>query len=178
MLGYIVIRDSWIVIPKSKFQIPNSKFQIPNSKFVNALSQALKLLAVRPYFSLELREKLLAAGFSDGDVEEVVNFLRGRKLLNDDNTTQSLIDRRSGKRAVGTEKLRAELEKRGASEDIAEQLLAVASESERALDALRGKFKLGADRAKAGRFLVGRGFAEEAIETALGEFCGDETFPE
>ena len=99
--------------------------------------------------------------------------LRQKGILNDDNTTQRHIERNSGTRAVGIEKLRAELAKLGAPEETIEANLAslAADEPERALEALRSKYKEGADRAKAGRFLYSRGFQEEAIESALDLFC-------
>jgi SOS response regulatory protein OraA/RecX len=109
-----------------------------------------------------------------------VEHLRKKGILNDDNTIQRHIGRNSGKRAVGIEKLRAELERLGAPEETIEANLAgiAADEPERALNALRSKYKERVDRAKAGRFLFGRGFQEEAIESALDRFCEAAELPE
>lgn len=127
----------------------------------------------------ELRAHLAAKGYEEPVVEKVVQFLLERKLLNDNKTTQNLIERNSGKRAVGIERLRAELEKLGAPDESIERHLADGpNESELALEALRAKYKTETPRAKAGRFLYGRGFSQEAVESALDAFCGDETFPE
>jgi SOS response regulatory protein OraA/RecX len=145
-----------------------------------ALQSALKLLRTRDRFTREIVDRLRTEGFQQEDVEYVVEHLCKKGILNDDNTTQKHIERNSGKRAVGTEKLRAELERLGAPEETIEANLAgiATDEPERALEALRAKYKEGSDRAKAGRFLFSRGFQEEAIETALDRFCKPAEFPE
>jgi SOS response regulatory protein OraA/RecX len=79
----------------------------------------------------------------------------------------------TGRRAAGIEKLRAELERRGAPENIIEECLAElspANQKQGMLDALSAKFRPTDDRAKGGRFLISRGFAEDDIESALDEF--------
>jgi SOS response regulatory protein OraA/RecX len=79
----------------------------------------------------------------------------------------------TGRRAAGIEKLRAELKSRGAPENIIEECLAEISptdQREAMRQALSAKYKPTDDRARAGRFLIGRGFAEEDIESALNDF--------
>lgn len=143
------------------------------------LKAAFNFLRSRDRFAAELRVHLTTKGYEEAVVEKVVEFLLERKLLNDNKTTQNLIERNSGKRAVGIERLKAELEKLGAPEESIERHLADGpNESELALQALRAKYKTETARAKAGRFLYGRGFSEEATESALDAFCGHETFPE
>jgi len=107
-------------------------------------------------------------------VEGVVGYLSDRKLIDDEKTALDRIERHSGKRAAGAQRLREELRNLGASEEVIQAgLVAIeSSDPERALDALRAKFKSGADRGRAGRFLVSRGFSEDAIEAALDVFCG------
>jgi SOS response regulatory protein OraA/RecX len=146
---------------------------VPNPPPTEPLKDALAFLSTRDRFSGEIRMHLVKRGYDPGDVESVVQFLGERKLINDENTTQSLIERHSGKRSVGIERLRAEFEKLGAPEEMIERSLASLSEADRALDALRAKFRTGADRAKAGRYLCGRGFTEEVVDSALDAFCGN-----
>src|SRR4051812_14072300 len=100
----------------------------------DALAAALQHLASRERLSSEMRAHLIAKGYEPDAVEEVVCYLTECKLLNDDKTTLSLIEKNSGKRSVGIEKLRAELEKRGApAELIAAHTEAMsASETDRA----------------------------------------------
>src|SRR4051794_13706955 len=90
-----------------------SRWQVPflTDPFKAALQLAYGQLATRDRFSSEVRAHLLAKGFDEVVAENVVQFLTERKLLNDDKTTQHLIENKSGKRSVGIEKLRAELEK-------------------------------------------------------------------
>lgn len=142
------------------------------------LEAAIRFLSRRDRLSEEVRRHLVSKGVAAADVEEVVSYLQERKLLDDARTTQSLISRQSGKRAVGTERLRAELIELGAPENAIETELSGLDDSARALEALRGKFKSPVPRAKAARFLDGRGFGEEAIVSALDSFCGSEPFPE
>jgi SOS response regulatory protein OraA/RecX len=141
-----------------------------------ALKAALAFLKSRDRFAAEIRAHLLAKGFDEAIAEEAVADLIERKLINDCNTAERHIERNSGKRGVGSEKLRAELQKLGAPEDIiaAKLQLLEGGEAERALQALRAKYKSGAERAKAGRFLFGRGFSEETIESVLDAFCTTE----
>jgi len=145
-----------------------------------ATEVALKFLIRQSRFVQEVRAHLVGKGYDQASVENVVQFLIERKLVNDEKTTQNLIERNAGKRAVGIDKLKAELERLGAPAETVEANLAAIqqSEPERALGALRAKYKEGADRAKAGRFLYGRGFSEDATEVALDTFCGSSSFPD
>lgn len=79
----------------------------------------------------------------------------------------------SGRRAIGIEKFRAELIRRGAPEEIVEECLGeipTANQREVLQRLLEGKFAPTDSRAKAGRFLIGRGFSDEDVETALEDF--------
>lgn len=79
----------------------------------------------------------------------------------------------TGRRAAGIEKLRAELLRRGAPEEIIEECLSELSpavQRQAMLDALSAKFKPADDRARGARFLLSRGFAEDEIEGQLDEF--------
>lgn len=134
------------------------------------LGTAYTFLKNRSYASAELQRKLLSKGYAESDVEEVVSYLTERKFLDDKHTTQSLIERKSGKRAVGRERLSAELVKRGIPEEIVSEQVANLHEGDRALDALIGKFSRDESRERASRFLWQRGFDEEAIEFALARF--------
>ncbi|MFI5384641.1 MAG: regulatory protein RecX [Fimbriimonadales bacterium] len=135
---------------------------------------ALGYLKTRARFADEIRRHLAGTGFEASDVEGVLRYLGERKLIDDERTALDMIERHSGKRAAGTQRLREELRNLGASEEAIEAGLAAieSDDPERALDALRAKYKSGADRGKAGRFLVSRGFGEDAVEAALDVFCG------
>lgn len=131
------------------------------------LALALEFLRVRERFEAEIRAHLASKGVDVG-VDETLAHLRQRKLVDDRRLIQNLIERNSGKRTVGIEKLRAELTRRGAPEAEVDSQIANLGEQNECIDALLDKkLRPGDNRAKAGRFLFSRGFSEEAIEDAL-----------
>ena len=121
---------------------------------------------------------LAAREYSELEIEEVLSFLWKHGLLNDLETTKSLVESYSGRRSIGKGKLRAELMRRGAPEDLIEQCLEGQTDDGE-LDAMRqalGSKRWPADgRIRAARFLVSRGFDEELVERALNRFFGDES---
>ena len=137
----------------------------------SALHSALQFLESRDRFASQVRQKLEAEGHSEEIVAFVIGHLRQKGILNDNRTAQAIVERNSGRRAKGSESLRSEMERAGAPAEVIEIQLASMSEIERAMVALRAKYKSGADRGKAGRFLFSRGFGEEAVESALDAFC-------
>jgi regulatory protein len=156
---------------------------MPTDDYKKALKAALNRLKGADRFEKEVEAPLISAGFSTETVRDVVSYLKERRFVDDRRTTMNAIERRSGRRAVGREKIRAELLKRGAPEDVLDEVLNIlpdADASENLTDLLRAKFgssdekgRYGrADRARAGRFLASRGFEEESIETALDSFFG------
>lgn len=139
------------------------------------LEAAFRMLSGKDRFSAEIRTALEKKGFGSEDIEPVILHLIRRTLVDDKRSTQNLIARMTGKRAAGTEKLRAELQKRGAPEEIIEECLGEISPTDQPqamIEALSAKFKPTDDRARAARFLLGRGFAEDEIEGPLNEFFG------
>jgi SOS response regulatory protein OraA/RecX len=126
-----------------------------------------------------LRASLEATGFEPGTVQRVLAHLSDRRLLNDQKTIDNLVEARTGKRAAGIEKLRSELKRKGAPEELVEQRLASVSpeaEREAMLALLRSRFESKDSRAKGARFLAGRGFVGDQIEGALDEFFGTPDF--
>lgn len=121
----------------------------------------------------EVRGRLESKGYGSEAIGVVIEHLIRRKLIDDRHTTQNLVARWSGRRAAGIEKLRAELERRGAPEEIIEGCLdSISPDDQRRqmLEALSAKFKPTDDRARGARFLLGRGFAEDDIEGPLDEY--------
>lgn len=145
------------------------------------MKRALERLSRSDVLESELRGSLTRNGFRAETVEKVLVDLRARRLINDTKTINSLIAQRTGKRAAGIEKMRFELQAKGAPEELIEQSLSeITPESQienmRAL--LRVKSKPGDGRAKAARLLLSRGFDEDAIGSVLDEFFGLEDFPD
>ncbi len=143
------------------------------SDYDSALAIALKKLRLKDRYEAEVRAFLNE--FAPETVECVIRFLKDRRIIDDSKTTQTLIERNSGKRSVGIEKLRAELLERGAPEETIDAILGsdLSSESQRMLDALSARFSPDVSRAKAARFLYSRGFPEESIEGVLDRFFGE-----
>jgi SOS response regulatory protein OraA/RecX len=136
-----------------------------------ALDVALKKIKTKDRFEAEVR--LFLAEFPTTVSDRAISFLKDRRIIDDTKTTSSLIERYSGKRAIGLEKLRAELQERGAPEETINAVLGelLLEERQRMNDALTAKFSPeSGSRAKAARFLYSRGFSEEEIEGALDRF--------
>ncbi|MDR3691359.1 MAG: regulatory protein RecX [Fimbriimonas sp.] len=135
-----------------------------------ALQTALRKLKSGDRFESEIRAFL--SDFSSEAVDDVITYLKGRRIIDDTRTIQNLVERYSGKRSIGTEKLRAELLERGAPEEIVDTVMAsrIASESSKMLEVLSAKFTPAVSRAKAARFLYSRGFPDEEIESVLDRF--------
>ncbi len=136
-----------------------------------ALELALRKLKTKDRFESEVR--LFLAEYPTQAVDHVITFLKERRIIDDTKTTIHLIERYSGKRAIGLEKLRAELLERGAPEETISVVLGefLDEERQRMQDALTAKFSPEhSTRAQAARFLYSRGFDEEEIEGALDRF--------
>ncbi|MFZ4507064.1 MAG: regulatory protein RecX [Fimbriimonas sp.] len=138
------------------------------------LERAYRLLAKGDRFAAEVRLDLATAADEDS-VGLVLDYLARKGLLHDRRVGQNVLDHMAGK-PLGDEKLRELLERRGASAELVDELMAtLESESSRAgrLLATR-KWALSArDRARAGRFLASKGYSEDSIASALAGLFGD-----
>jgi len=147
-----------------------------DDEFKKGLKLALAKLKSGDRFQKEIEDALLGAGISVPTTQDVVSYLLERRFVDDRRTTINAVERRSGRRAIGREKLRAELLRRGAPENLIDEALAANPETEEpesALALLRTKYRGdAAERMRAGRFLASRGFEEDAIESALERFFG------
>ncbi len=145
---------------------------VPDPK---ALEVAYAALAKKDLFEAEIRALLIRKAFGEEVVEAVLLRLRERKLVDDARTAAKLAALRTGKRAVGVEKLRALLLQRGVSESDVDHLMPERepeSDLDAAMAALMARFKPGSvpSPAQAGRFLAGRGFGEETVQSCLEAF--------
>lgn len=139
-----------------------------------ALTAALRRLQASDRYESEVRRAL--SKYPSRTVDRVVAYLQENRLLDDERTTQMVVEFNEGRRAIGVERLRATLEQRGAPDELIENAVAATAQgdAERADLLLTTKFPTPVvqDRAKAGRFLYGRGFTEETIEDALERHFG------
>jgi regulatory protein len=119
-----------------------------------ALAHALRLLARRAMSEARLKEKLLAR-FAPEEVEEALKRLRAMGYLDDRAFAETYVATRA---RYGPMKLRRLLLAQGVGEEIVEAVLPKEEDVlQAALKALR-RYPRRGDKAKAVRFLKGRGF--------------------
>ncbi|WP_275289156.1 regulatory protein RecX [Halomonas elongata] len=135
---------------------------------------AIRLLARREYARGELRERLVAKGHADEDVEACLFDLEEQGLQSDARFAESFLRARVA-RGQGPIKLRAELERRGIDDEIVRQAFTeLATEVDwfsLAAEALARRFsgpgETSRERARRERFLAGRGFDFEQLRHAV-----------
>ena len=141
-----------------------------------ARNSAMRLLARREHSRAELRGKLVGRGFVNDSVEELLQGLEDQDLLSDERFAISLIASRA-ETGYGPNRIGLELRNRGVSEELAREALAKAEVDweERVADQVARKF--GSDPAQTfpewarrARYLERRGFSQDAIRLAIGNF--------
>jgi regulatory protein len=163
---------------------------VEESPLSRARARALRLLAARPRTESELRARLARAGF-EAEAGEVVGWLRGLGYLDDagyarDRARSLLAPGRLGprlaERRLRTAGVPAEVAQRAVAEallgDGAEGPPAAAEAAERdrcrILAERRARRPVGEldarERARLGRFLLGRGFSGECVAAVLGVY--------
>ncbi len=145
-----------------------------------AYEQAVRLLGTRPHFRRELEQKLAARAYEEAEVAPALDRLAGAGYLDDLATARSFIAQRLARGGEGKLKLKAELERRGASSAAVAAVLAEIPEDD--LDAARQAAAKWSRRGKTdpaalARHLVAKGFSRRAIGVAVREMgAGGEDF--
>jgi len=85
--------------------------------------KAVQLLAARPHFRQELAAKLVQRGYAAEEIDAALDKLTEQGYLDDRAAARSFVESRRS-RGEGRARLRAELLRRGAPEDAAEEVLA------------------------------------------------------
>ena len=141
-----------------------------------ARNSAMRLLARREHSRAELRGKLVDRGFENDSVEELLQGLEDQDLLSDERFAMSLIASRA-ETGYGPKRIDLELRNRGVSEELAREALAKAEVDwgQQVTDQVARKF--GSDPAQTfpewarrARYLERRGFGQDAIRLAIGNF--------
>jgi regulatory protein len=136
----------------------------------------MRLLARREHSRAELRDKLVGRGFENDSVEELLQGLEDQDLLSDERFAMSLIASRA-ETGYGPKRIDLELRNRGVSEELAREALAKAEVDwgQQVTDQAVRKF--GSDPAQTfpewarrARYLERRGFGQDAIRLAIGNF--------
>ncbi|MEM9305024.1 MAG: regulatory protein RecX [Pseudomonadota bacterium] len=138
-----------------------------------ARERAIRWLAVRERSAQELRRRLAEAGFDADVAAEAVASLIDERLQSDERFTEIFVRSRRA-RGQGPFRIRVELEQQHGidGETVRRHLHGEEADwYEAAWEAARKKFRGPArdlrDRAKRTRFLTGRGFERDQIESAL-----------
>jgi regulatory protein len=136
--------------------------------------KAVQLLASRPHFRAELAAKLSRRGFPQEEIDAALDRLTEQGYLDDRAAAAGFVEGRAG-RGEGRARVRAELQKRGASGAAVEEALAAlpdddlpAAQEAAELWARRG----GNDPAALARHLARKGFSHRAIVAVLKERPG------
>ena len=133
--------------------------------------RALKYLSTREHSRLELGRKLARYAEEGDDVEALLDFLERNNWLSQERFAEALVHRRAGR--YGNSRVLAELQQHGVQgEDLAELKSGLRdTEVARAREVWRRKFdnvpQDAAERGKQMRFLMQRGFSQDAVRAAL-----------
>ena len=141
-----------------------------------ARNSAMRLLARREHSRAELRGKLVGRGFENDSVEELLQGLEDQDLLSDERFAMSLIASRA-ETGYGPNRIGLELRNRGVSEELAREALAKSKVDWKECVAGQVTRKFGNDPAQTfpewarrARYLERRGFGQDAIRLAIGNF--------
>jgi len=141
-----------------------------------ARNSAMRLLARREHSRAELRGKLVGRGFENDSVEELLQGLEDQDLLSDERFAMSLIASRV-ETGYGPKRIDLELRNRGVSEELACEALAKAGVDWGRQVTDQAVRKFGSDPAQTfpewarrARYLERRGFSQDAIRLAIGNF--------
>lgn len=139
-----------------------------------AKNEALKILAKKDISSKSLKEKLLKKGFPIEEIDEVIENLVKKKIVNDDKVKERLTEVFLDK-GKGYFYVKYHLSQEGLSEDFE---LPLDEEANCALKVIKQKKMKKADlkdskkKIKMMLFLSRRGFRQEAISKAMALFSG------
>lgn len=144
------------------------------AKSTNPKYAAQDILSRRDHSEFELRQKMKKKGFFGDELEETVEWLKTKKLLNDELFAKKYIESIILTRAVGRRYLAFKLkEKRIGEEAIGaalDELLDEATERDLAQKATsswkKSHSKHAADKTRLSRFLLSRGFSGSAMRAS------------
>lgn len=139
--------------------------------------KAYHLLSLRPRSEKELKDKLRQKGAQAKLVEEVLQELKEKELINDEKFAQSWVQSRMANRPMGKFLLRRELLKKGVKPEIIERVLQENYQAEDELELAKSLLERKARRYKnlndlktkkrMADFLLRRGFPYEVVSQAL-----------
>lgn len=147
--------------------------------FEGALRAALRWLKVKDRTEHEIRTRLAERGTPDDVINAVLAYLQSKKFVHDPRVAERAVEIASSQRPAGREKVRADLELRGADEEAIEsalESLPAEREADRALALIQARFKPLDGPARVARWLASKGFDEDSSLAALMRFFPDIEF--
>lgn len=141
-----------------------------------AWQHAIRLLAARDRSEQEIRDRLAAGGETAATITATVRRLRQRRYLDDQRLALGAGEH-AVRRGYGSEYLRAQLGHKGVADRLIDEAVEAAYTDEIGLArrVLARKFPVEpqrpAERARAARFLLRRGFPESVVFAILDEAC-------
>jgi len=133
---------------------------------LTSYDRAVRLLAARPHFRAELKAKLAQRGYPEEETEAALDRLVAEGYLDDVRAARDFVTHRLEQKSEGRLRLKAELVRRGASEEAVAAALAEVPEDD--LEAAREAAAQWArshrpDPAALARHLARKGFSRRAI---------------
>ncbi|MGZ3183377.1 MAG: recombination regulator RecX [Telluria sp.] len=134
-------------------------------------ARALRYLSQREHSRLELGRKLAKYAEDGDDVEALLDFLEKQKWLSQERFGESLVHRKSAR--FGNSRILAELQQHGVGGAALDAIKSGLAEDETARCCAVWQRKFGtvaadpAERARQTRFLLQRGFSQQAIKVAM-----------
>ena len=139
----------------------------------------MRLLSLRARTGFEIESRLQEKGYSSEIIGQIVAFLKKDGLIDDLNFSKEWIEYRLNENPRGVALLRAELSKKGVSENIVEKALQAKKddldEKSIAVALIKNKLKRQKEipelklKARLYQFLVRKGFDSETAEEAIEE---------
>ena len=140
--------------------------------------KALELLSLREHGSGELRTKLFRKGYQKAAIAEVIEYLKEKNYLNDERFAELYSNELINKKRIGPAKLKEKLFQRGVMGDITQSII-LNYDHETQVENCRyhfekkyknhSTFETREQKAKAIRFLQGKGFGWDVINSVISE---------
>lgn len=134
------------------------------------MTKAARLLAIRPRTERELRERLAQGGHSPCEVDTTIARLVELELVDDAAFARQWVEESAARKGLGGHALRAELLAKGVAPELAQEVVAAASDDEeaRAVEVASrfvrrvARFPLAEQPTRLHQMLLRRGFSHEA----------------
>jgi regulatory protein len=136
----------------------------------NIKSYVFKLLSKRDYFSSELKNILLKKGFSEEEINHIIEYLKRNGYIDDEKLKERFIEKylEKGKSFVY---IKNKLYQKGITDEIK---ISFEDELNAALNLLRFKYRKSKDFKEVVKFLSYRGFSYDVISEAYRIFTEEE----